>query len=164
MEYFKSGDLLIAKHIELSIALIKNDIGLDKSQINKEDFERMKKSELRPEKFNELLNLYYKNNKETWEKDGKKFRSMENFEISSSNECTNYPKGKVPLHWIESDSYGVIGYCHLVYYQGTLFYLSWGTDKDSRSRLIDAVTFEPMKWVRAKNCSPIMNLTDKVIR
>lgn len=163
MQYFKSGDLLISKHTELTTAVVKNNISKESDLIPGEVFSSMVKEELKPEKFNELLNLYYKNNKETWTRNGIDYRSMENFEVNKLGECTNYPENKIPLHWISSEKYEFEGWCHLIYYQGSVFYLHWGLGSDSRSRLVDAITFEPMKWVRAKHCSPIMNLTERKI-
>ena len=49
-----------------------------------------------------------------------------------------------------------------VYHRKRQYYMQWGEDND-RCRLIDTYDFTPLKWVRAKNCSPIMCKTDKTI-
>ena len=160
MKYYKSQNLLLSHNLDTNVLRVRNVIGVKQFTHTLNDFKGKPLEELSKEKFNELLNSYYRNNREEWKFDNKIFRSMENFETDKLGNITNYDFDSIPKHPINETNYrGLVTY---VYHQGRVYYMEWRTGTE-RCRLIDTVDLTPLKWVRPKNCSPIMCKTDKKI-
>lgn len=162
MEYFKSGSQLISRIEESNTYTVKNNIGVKVRTYTKEQFDAMPKKKMHKTQFNEELNSYFKNYKETWEWEGEKFRAMENFELNSKDEITNYIVDSIPT-WNRMIN-GVLSKLMFIYNKGKVFYLNLTSLHKGIATLIDATTFEELSYVRLKNCCPVMNLTKRSIR
>lgn len=161
MNYYESGKLLLSHNLDTQVVRVRNIIGAKKLIFTMEEFDKMPKTLLKKERFNELLNNHFRNSREDWEKDGVKFRSMENFDTDKLGNLTNYTFSKLPKYYIDTKDY--YAEVTLVYHQGRVYYMEWGTPGSERCRLIDAINYTLLKWVRPRNCSPVMNLTKRCI-
>lgn len=162
MEYFKSGTQLISRVIGASKYLVKNNIGMKLKSYTKEQFDAMPKKRMTKTQFNEELNNYFKNYKETWEYEDNKYRAMENFDIDENGEFTNYNMDTIPVGYERIN--GVISKVMFIYNKGRVFYVNMDSYNKGIAPLIDATTFEQLSYVRLKNCCPVMNLTKRCIR
>lgn len=160
MKYYQSGDLILSHLTESNLVLIKNKIGAKRISIPLDEFNTMPKTELTMERYNELLNDYFRNNREEWVYENKVYCSMQNFETDKNGKVLNYEMSKIPVHRLSNENF--VGNVIQVYHRKRQYYMQWGEDND-RCRLIDTYDFTPLKWVRAKNCSPIMCKTDRTI-
>lgn len=156
MEYYRSGNLLFSHNDETQTYVLKNNIRVHKILFKKDEIAKMPMETLQQEKFLELLNEYFRTTRDTWSRDGVKFRTMEYFELNKANEMINYKWNKIPTYVLEVN--GTQVRAKSVYYQGRLYYFEW-TPGEVRGRLYDAVTHLPVKLTRPRNVCPVLNKT-----
>lgn len=162
MEYFKSGSQLINRIENSNTYTVKNNIGIKIRTYTKEQFDAMPKKRMSKTHFNEELNNYYRNYKETWDFKGEKFRAMENFELNENSEFTNYNMSQIPVGYVTINK--IVCKVMFIYNKGKVFYVNMDAFQNGIAPLVDATTFEQLSYVRLKNCCPVMNLTKQCIR
>jgi hypothetical protein len=159
MKYYKTDKFLIIFNPETKVARIKNNVGMKSSILPFEEFQNLEKTEIKKNKFFELLNIYFKSVKDKWVFEYTPYRKLDNFEVDSIGSPSNYQWKNIPKH----NMGGYIGDVILVYHHGRVYYFSWSYGGYPQGQLFDIKTKEFVQWCKPKNCAPILNEDTKEI-
>lgn len=154
MKYFESEDgRLVQFFDDQKIYRIKNTIDRN-NDLTEEEFNSLKVQQVKKARFNALLNNYFRRIKHSWTFEGTKYRKIDNFEVDSNGDPTNYK-----LTDFQPNEYGHI----LVYHRGQVFRFNWSYNGYEQGQLFNSRTGVFVKWTRPKNCSPVFNEDTKSI-
>lgn len=132
--------------------------------ITREEFKGLNLQRISRHKFNELMNIYYKNNKLSWTYNGMSYRQLDNFELDKFGNITNYLYGYtnvkktkdkmvLPLHKINDHCNWAV----IVVFKGKVCYMA--PYHNGGHMIFDIVTKKFKGWCTIKNCSPVLNRT-----
>ena len=78
-------------HIDGSDVYVhKNTIKKSDKRMSKVDFDELETTKIKKDEFNRLMNVYFRDIKETWTHDGEDFMSLDNFETTEQMFSSNY--------------------------------------------------------------------------
>lgn len=150
MEFYKT-DLGIVIKDDISIRL--------KSTYKKRILTEKELNDSNPVKINknkylEELNTWFKNSKFEWTHDGKQFKRLDNFEVSSYSKILNYQIGKdIPLHDIDKSYLGKV---FIVMYHNRIYYTFMNGNYYPQMQLVNFHNKElTSKWTNIKNLAPV---------
>jgi hypothetical protein len=161
MNYFKTEEYLIQYNPETKVYKIRNTIKREDTRLTKEEFTALNPVKIKKDKFCELMNIYFKNVKHSWEYQGVHFRKLDNFEDNGWNMCVNYEFHKIPRHSIGGKGWG--DNLIMVYHWGKVYYFTFSYNGENRGQLIDPYTHNLVQWASPKHCAPIFNEDTKQI-
>ena len=163
--YITDSGLLIRENPETKIIKVfnrTNKINVDNYIITPEDFINTNKKQIKSSKWNELMNIWFRDVKHEWKHEHSYYRKLDNFEQDGNYFSKNYILGKdIPFHTNPSKTYW--GNFILVYHQGKVYYHTISYNGYPQGQLLDINTFQSVKWTRLKNCAPIFNENTKKI-
>lgn len=135
--------------------------------VSKEDFDGLEVRKISKDRYNNLLNKYFKTAKIEWEHNGDKFRVLDCIETNNFGNINNYQfyndtykntNDDLPkLPWFPIDS--IYGYGFIAMFRGIVGYVCPYTN--GGYQFLDIKTKEFKQWVTLRNLRPIMNMTTK---
>lgn len=141
--------------------------GLEWTFLTKEEFDNIDTKKININKYNTLLNQYFKKVKIEWTYNGDKFRALDCIETDEFGIMTNYQfynnkfkttkEDLAKLPWFPIDS--IYGYGFIAMFRGIVGYVS--PYQNGGYQFLDIKTKEFKQWVTLRNLRPIMNLTTK---
>lgn len=158
IKYFKTDVHLIQYNMDTDVYKIRNTNSKEKV-LTKEQFEALNAQKVNHQEFSRLMNVYYKNNKESWIHDGVSFRKLDNFETEGSP----YSYSNMPDHNKNNEIASYLGKLILVYHWGKVYYFTWSYNGYAQGQLIDPYTKLIVRWAQAKHCAPVFNEQTKQV-
>jgi len=151
---------IIQHNKETETYTIRNNIKLKDKRISFDDFILLKTKKIGHQEYCRLMNMYFRDIKETWIFEGKEYQSLDNFERTNVSLSANYQVGKeIPFHDIGKIKRNVI----LVYHWGHVYYHDLSYNGYKQGYLYDTKTLKPVQWCQLKNCAPIFDKQRKKI-
>lgn len=153
---------IIQHNKETETYTIRNNIKLKDKRISNDDFLLLKTKKIKHEEYCRLLNIYFRDIKETWLFEGGEYQSLDNFERTERCLAANYNVGKeIPYHKIGKHEFN--RNMILVYHWGKVYYHDISYNGYKQGQLYDTKTLDAVQWCQLKNCAPIFNKGTKKI-
>ncbi len=152
MKYYISEDntkLILCYDIK-NVYYLKNTIAAN-NIISEDEFNSYNCTKINKTKFNELINIYFRDIKHEWIYNNNRYRKLENFKSANYNCCVNYDFNKLLHDKDDSVFRYIIVYNHGRAYKANIYYLP-------KVQLIDIGADKYIKWTDIKHCSPILNV------
>lgn len=152
---------LIQYNKETETYCVKNSIKKQDKRISIDEFNTLNKIRINRQEYSRLMNIYFKDIKDTWTFDGVDYQSIDNFEYKNGNLSANYKIGtEIPYHEMNNK---YIRNVILVYHWGRVYYHDISYNGYKQGQLYDINTLKTVQWCQLKNCSPVFNKQTKKI-
>lgn len=153
MNYYKTPELLIQHNPITGVYRIRNTIKKGDKTISKQAFDLLDALQIKKRHFCELLNNYFRNQRQEWEFEGEKFQKLENFDKEGNS--GNLTLADIPSHKITHYV------CIMVYHWGEVYFFR--PTQFPKGLLFDVKNQKLLRWVDIKNVAPIFNKTKKCV-
>lgn len=160
--YISECGKIIQYNIDTDTYTIRNNVKLKDKRITTEYFLTLITKKIGKQEFCRLMNIYFKDIKDTWIFEGNEYQSLDNFERSDISLSANYKVGQeIPYHKVGkfNSNRDMI----LVYHWGNVYYHDISYNGYRQGQLYDTKTLNSVQWCQLKNCSPIFNKNTKTI-